>query len=164
MFELLRLNSESIAKITKDRKSYKSSGMATISIKVWILFYRRFDHIMVHLYNLILTSCEYPKHWKIATVVPIPKIASATKHGELRPISLLQLPGKILEHHIHDNIQDHLDRESLLSKFQNGFRKNHSTQQTVFKYTTDLLENNNNNLTSIATYIDFYEAAFTSRS
>ena len=42
--------------------------------------------------------------------------------------------------------------------FQNGFRKDHSTQQTVFKYTTDLLENNNNNLTSIATYIDFKKA------
>ena len=149
-----RLNLESIAKITKDIKSYKSSGTATISSRTWKLFYSRFDHIMVHLYNLILTSCEYPQDWKITMVVPIPKIANANEPGELRPISLLPLPGKILEHHIHDNIQDYSDRESFLSKYQNGFRKNHSTQQTVFKYTTDLLENDNDNLTSIATYID----------
>ena len=158
VFELPKMNREILAKFTKNIKTYKSSGMSTVSSKVWKLFYDNFDHIMVHLYNLVLTSMEYPQDWKIATVVPIPKIANATKPGELRPISLLPLPGKILEHHIHDNIQEYLDRENLLTKFQNGFRKDHSTQQTVFKYTTDLLENNNNNLTSIATYIDFKKA------
>ena len=141
-------------KITKDIKSYKSSGLATISSRIWKLFCSRFDSIMVHLYNLILTLCEYPQDQKLATVVPIPKITNANKPGELRPISLLPLPGKILEHHIHDNIQDYLDREGLLSKYQNNFRKSHSTKQTVFKYTTDLMGNDNDNLTSIATYID----------
>ena len=111
------LNREIIAKFTKNIKTYKSSGMSTISSKVWRLFYDSFGHIMVHLYNLVLISTEYPQDWKIATVVPIPKIANATKPGELRPISLLPLPGKILEHHIHDNIQEYLDRENLLTKF-----------------------------------------------
>ena len=106
MFELPKMNREILAKFTKNIKTYKSSGMSTISSKVWKLFYDSFGHIMVHLYNLVLISTEYPQDWKIATVVPIPKIANATKPGELRPISLLPLPGKILEHHIHDNIQE----------------------------------------------------------
>ena len=38
------------------------------------------------------------------------------------------------------------------------FVKNHSTQQTIFKYTMDVLLNNNNNETSIAIYIDFRKA------
>ena len=142
VFELPEINLDAVGKLTKDIKAYKSSGMATISSRIWKVFYSYFDYIIVHLY----------------TVVPIPKVANATKPGELRPIFLLPLPGKLLEHHIHDNIQTYLDREHLLTKFQNGFRKNHSTQQTIFKYTTDLLENNNNILTSIATYIDFKKA------
>ena len=92
----------------------------------WILFlagygkffYERFDYIIVHLYNLILTSSVYPQDWKIAPVVPKP--------GELRPISLLPLPGKAFEHHIHNNIQAYLDREHLLTKSQNGFLCIHS--------------------------------------
>ena len=155
VFELPLTNVNMVSKLTKNIKVYKSSGMDTIPSRIWKVFYERFDYIIVHLYNLILTSSVYPQDWKIATVVPIPKVANATKPGELRPISLLPLPGKAFEHHIHDNIQAYLDREHLLTKFQNGFRKQHSTQQTIFKYTTDLLQNNNNNLTSIATYIDF---------
>ena len=83
------------------------------------MFYDCFDYIIVHLYNLILTSSIYPQDWKIATVVPIPKVANATKPGELRPISLLPLPEKAFEHdmhHIHNNIQAYLDREHLLTK------------------------------------------------
>ena len=158
VFELPPINIDMVSKLTKNIKVYKSSGMDTISSKIWKVFYERFDYIIVHLYNLILTTSVYPQDWKIATVVPIPKVANATKPGELRPISLLPLPGKVLEHHIHDNIQDYLDREHLLTKFQNGFRKQHSTQQTIFRYTTDLLQYNNSNLTSIATYIDFKKA------
>ena len=123
VFELPLKTPETVSKLTKDIKVYKSSGMDTISSRIWKVFYERFDYIIVHLYNLILTSSVYPQDWKIATVVPIPKVANATKPGELRPISLLLLPGKAFEHHIHDNIQAYLDREHLLTKFQNGFRK-----------------------------------------
>ena len=146
VFELPETNLEAVGELTKDIKVYKSSGMATISSRIWKMFYNHFDYIIVHLYNLILTSLDYPQDWKIATVVAIPKVANTTKSGELRPISLLPLPGKLLVHHIHDNIQYYLDREQLLTKYQSGFRKNHSTQQTIFEYTTDLSENNNNNL------------------
>ena len=156
--DLPPLNIANLYKVTKNIKPYKSSGMDTISSSIWKVFYGHFNQIMVHLYNLILLSTECPDDWKIGTVVPIPKVEGASKPAELRPISLLPLPGKTFEHYIHDTIQEYLDREGLLSKFQNGFRKNHSTQQTVFKYTTDLLQYNNNNLTSIATYIDFKKA------
>ena len=109
-------------------------------------------------FNLICIQAHYPDEWKVATVVPLPKTPNANKPGDLRPISLLPLPGKILEQHIHDSLQVHLDNNNLISKFQNGFRKNHSTQQTIFKYTTDLFLNNNNHETSIAIYIDFRKA------
>ena len=38
------------------------------------------------------------------------------------------------------------------------FEKNHSTIDTIFKYTTDLQLNKNNNLHTIALYIDFKKA------
>ena len=142
-----------MCKKTNYVKEYKSSGMSTISSKVCKVFTSTYNNLLVHLHNLICTQALYPDEWKIATVVPLPKIPNAKKPGDLRPISLLPLPGKILEHFIHDSIQDYLDNNDLISNFQNGFRKNHS-----FKYTTDLLLNNNNNETSIAIYIDFRKA------
>ena len=94
---------------------------------------------------------DFPNVLVIETIVT-PRVKT------LRPISLLPLPGKILKHFIHDSLQVYLNNNNLISKFQNGFHKNHSTQQTNFKYTTDLLLNNNNNATSIAIYIDFRKA------
>ena len=132
--------------------------MTTISSRVWKTFTSTYNTLIVHLFNLICLQASYPDEWKLATVVPLPKIPNANKPGELRPISLLPLPGKILEHFIHDSVQVYLKDNNLISKFQNGFRKNHSTQQTIFKYTTDLLLNNNINETSIAIYIDFRKA------
>ena len=129
--------------------------MATISSRVWKTFTSTYNNFIVHLFNLVCLQASYPDEWKIATVVPLPKIPNANKPGELRPISLYPMPGKILEHFIHNTVQVYLKDNNLISKFQNGFRKNHSTQQTIFKYTTDLLLNNNINETSIAIYIDF---------
>ena len=91
----------------------------------------------------------------------LPKVANANQPGDLRPISLLPLPGKILKHFIHDSMQDYLDENNLISKFQNGFRQDHSTQQTIFRYTTDLLLKHNNNETLLSVYIDFKKAVDT---
>ena len=132
--------------------------MSTISSKIWKFFADTYNNLFVTLFNCICIQAHYPDEWKVATVVPLPKTPNANKPADLRPISLLPLPGKILKHHIHDSLQVYLDNNNLISKFQNGFRKNHSTQQTIFKYTTDLLLNNNDHETSIAIYIDFRKA------
>ena len=154
-FELPPIDFPTVYKLTKIIKEYKSSGMSTISSKIWKIFSDTYNNLFVHLFNLICIQVHYPDEWKVPTVVPLPKTPNANKPGDLRPISLLPLPGKILEHHIHDSLQIYLDNNKLISKFQNGFRKNHSTQQTIFKYTTDHLLNNNDHETSIPIYINF---------
>ena len=52
----------------------------------------------------------------------------------------------------------HLDNNSLLNEIQNGFRKNHSTIDTIFKFTAELQHNKNNKQNTIALYIDFKKA------
>ena len=122
-FELPYVDLPSICKITNNIKEYKSSGMTTISSRVWKTFTNTYNTLIVHLFNLICSQASYPDEWKPATVVPLPKIQNANKPGELRPISLLPLPGKILEHFKHDSVQVYLKNNNLISKFQNGFQK-----------------------------------------
>ena len=90
--------------------------------------------------------------------MPIPKVNLPEDLGELRPIALTPLPGKILERFVHKQLLAHLNRYNILTEFQNGFRKNHSTIDTIFKFTTDLQINKNNKLNTIALYIDFKKA------
>ena len=68
----------------------KSSGMDNVSSRE-----------LTHLYNRILTTGIFPDKWKIAMVTPIPKVSNATSPTDLRPISLLPVPGKLIEKVYH---------------------------------------------------------------
>ena len=120
-----------------------------------------FQHNPFYLYNIIKTSIDttvFPSSWKKATVIPIPKVSKPVGPEDLRPISLLPLPGKIYEHLIHTQIDYFLEQNNLLTKSQNGFRSKHSTVQTVFDFTTDLLNSYNEKCDTLAIYIDFKQA------
>ena len=93
--------------------------------------------------------------WRCATVMPIPKVNIPKVIGDLRLIALTPLPGKVLERFVHAQAIQHLDNNSLLNDIQNGFRKNNSSGDTILKFTTDLQENKNKELDTIALYIDF---------
>ena len=67
-------------------------------------------------------------------MVPIPKVDNPSEIGDLGPIALTPLPGKILERFVHTQLLSHLDQYIILTEFQNGFRKNHSTIDTIFRY------------------------------
>ena len=59
---------------------------------------------------------------------------------EARPISLLSLLSKVIGKSIHDQTQDHLQRNELLYSYQSGFRANHSTD-TCLSQLTDMILN-----------------------
>ena len=80
-------------------------------------------------------------------MVTIPKVDIPKEISDLRPIALTPLPGKILERFVHAQIMTHLDDNLLLNNIQNGFRKKHSTIDTIFKFTSDLQSNKKNKCT-----------------
>ena len=55
---------------------YKSSGLHLSTSRIWKILFTEFTDVFTKLYNLITKTGKYPKEWKIATVVPIPKIAN----------------------------------------------------------------------------------------
>ena len=79
---------------------YKSSCIDNVSSRVLKDFLTLANRELTNLYNSILETGIFPDKWKIATVTPIPKVANATNPSDLRPISLLPVPGKLLEKYI----------------------------------------------------------------
>ena len=62
---------------------------------------------------------------------PLFKKGSLTEPKNYRPISLLPLISKLIERVIHRQVQEHLDKNEILFKFQSGFRSNHSTDSCL---------------------------------
>ena len=78
--------------------------------------------------------------------------------NNLRPISLLPLPGKIAERIMHTHLSNFLENNNLLNQNQGGFRKGRSTISTVAKFTDDILLNMNNKVPTVASFIDLRKA------
>lgn len=111
-----------------------------------------------YLLNLSLSTGSLPEEWKMATVVPIPKVKNSHNVTDLRPISLLPLPGKILEHFVHTNLLTYLERHDLLTRKQFGFRPGLSTTDAIATFVDDVGLNLNNRHYTLATFIDFCKA------
>ena len=64
--------------------------------------------------------------WKRSTVIPWAKVNVPKTASDMRPISLLPLPGKIMEHIISNRLKTFLKEHNILTEKQHGFRKKNS--------------------------------------
>ena len=67
---------------------YKSSGTKYSFFLKDVMLY--LPQVILHLYNLTISSGIFPDSWKIARVIPLPECISLNDPSELRPISLYQ--------------------------------------------------------------------------
>ena len=80
------------------------------------------------IFNASLVIGYYPKKFKNSLMIFIPKVGkSPTEHINYRPISLLNVPGKIFEKIINSRRIHHLEINDLQNPRQHGFRKNRGT-------------------------------------
>ena len=91
--------------------------------------------ILLQLFNIIWLSGKIRFSWKEAIVVPIPKpnkdLSDPTNY---RPIALTSCLCKTMERMVNDHLIWVLESKKLLSKFQCGFRKDHSTLDHLVRF------------------------------
>lgn len=84
----------------------------------------------------------------------IPKTGSAKNVNNICPISLIPMPGKIMERILNSIIMDYLESNEILFERQGGFRKGRSTVKTAYDLVNYVLLNKNKGLTSATAFID----------
>ena len=152
------VNPEEIVKNCKEIDIHKSSSVEGISSKVlrdaFLVQNDRLCYLIRHIFSLGI----YPMDWKIANIIPLQKDGNVHNVNNLRPISLLPLPSKLIEKVIHDRMLHHLETNHYLDIKQGGFRKNNSTINTITYFTNDIFNSMNKKELTIATYIDMAKA------
>ena len=153
-----RLRGVSVHRVVKEINVSKSSGLTNISSFIIKEVLSLIIPEITFMYNRSLRTSTFPDDWKRALVVPIPKSGDLTLVKNYRPISLLPLPGKILEKLVHAQLSDYLETNSLLTAGQHGFRREHSTLHSVAQLTDYVNVKLDAKLPTLVTYIDFRKA------
>ena len=147
-----------VFKMIKDINVSKSSGLHNLSSFIVKEAFTVLVEVVTYLFNLSISSSKFPKAWKDALVIPIPKSGDLSKVQNFRPISLLPLPGKLLEKLVHKQLSEHLESKSLLTDVQHGFRKSHSTVHAVAQFTNYVNTKRDLGTPTLALYVDFRKA------
>ena len=155
---LSKVTEGEVFRVVKEINVSKSSGLENVSSFIIKELFEIITSEVTHMYNLSVNTSVFPSAWKAALVVPIPKSGDLTKVSNYRPISLLPLPGKILEKLIHKQLSEYLEVQSLLIEEQHGFRKDHSTIHSVAQVTNYVNAKMDSRMCTLATYIDFRKA------
>ena len=151
-------NAEEVHKLCKEINPMKSSGMDELSSKLCKDAFLVLSEQLAHLFNCSLNSGCFPDKWKIAKIIPLFKGGDRENVNNYRPVSLLPLPGKLLEKIVHKRISNFWDENGTLTANQGGFRKGHSTVATIADLTDDLFQQINLGNTTLATFVDLRKA------
>ena len=110
------------------------------------LHYSFFRHLsessklfLLQTFNDLFCNQLFPDHWKESTVIALLKPGRARQDANnYRPIALTSCLGKLLERMISKRLSFILEHHRLLTKFQSGFRKHHSTVDHLIRLESDI--------------------------
>ena len=125
---LLKLHNISVTpkmvqKVLTKIDSSKGSGPDCIPVVVLKNCEPEHSYLLVKLFNLCLKESCFPDCWKVSSVVPVFKnVGKKSTAKNYHPVSLLSVVTKGFEKLVNNRIVDHLEKSSLFSDFQYGFR------------------------------------------
>ena len=154
----INVKKEGVLKLLLNIKENKATGPDGIPGRILKLCAPEIVDAYVLLFQTSLDQGKVPNDWKDANIIPIFKKGNKTKAENYRPVSLTSITCKLLEHIIHSNIMDHLDKNNILNKIQHGFRQKRSCETQLITTINDLSNCLNERGQTDAILLDFSKA------
>lgn len=130
------VSSEEVRERIQKLKVRKAPGFDGISNLVLKNLSEKFVEFLSTIIQTIFDLGHFPKFWKVAKVIAIPKSGKDNSiPGNNRPISLLPAVSKVVEGVIVDKIDSETHSLELLPDEQFGFRGNHSSSHAIMNVT-----------------------------
>lgn len=141
--------------IIAELKRKKSAGPDKVTTEMLVYIPKNVTTYLTKIYNTCLKLQYFPKAWKHAHIVTFPKPRKDPMiPNNRRPISLLNIQGKILEKIIARRLLPILQIPSKVHHEQFGFKKHHSTIHQLKRITTHITNNFQAGQHTIATFLD----------
>lgn len=150
---------EEIHLILKNIKNKKSPGIDSIPNIALKNLPPKAVSLLVEITNAIMKLGHFPDAWKMAKVIPIPKVGKPPDNAaNTRPISLLCGISKIAEITINKRLLSHIYANNLLPDEQFGFRQGRSTTQALCRLTNHVRYTRRFGRATTAIFLDIEKA------
>jgi hypothetical protein len=114
---------------------------------------------LTNIYNNCMNTLYFPIAWKTAYTIIIPKPGKSTDNPKsYRPISLLNITGKIFERILTNRLNLLLESHNLLPPEQFGFRAQRSTHNPIVELQTDITRHANLAECTVGVFLDIERA------
>ena len=148
----------SVYNLLSGRSRNKATGIDKISSRIIKIAAPVISDSLTHIINQSIAQSFFPHEWKIARVVPLFESRQRYLPENYRPISVLPVISKIMERIMYDQIYEYLTEAEILSEYQFGFRKFHSTTTALLDCTNDWYVNIDRKLFNMVVLIDLKKA------
>jgi hypothetical protein len=140
MLENIPFQTTTVKEILQQLDVSKATGPDNIGARLLREVAAEIAPSLARIYNFSMQTGTFPTLWKTANITPIYKKGSKTEAKNYRPVSLLSIPGKVMERCIHKQLYDFLIGNKILSPKQSAFKRNNSTvTQLIEIYNSVLL-------------------------
>ena len=136
----------------------KSTGPASMPLKLLKLVANIVTVPLCHLINISFSTGVFPDAWKVAKVIALHKGGPSDNVNNYRPISLLSIFDKIIEKIMHKRLSEFLDKYDILFINQFGFRKKSSTIHALLDITERIRKTMDNGKYGCGVFIDLKKA------
>lgn len=86
----------------------KATGIDALSVKLLKLSFNHIGDILHFIFNESISSCKFVDVWKRDRVVPLHKAGDEHLVNNNRPVSILPVISKIIEHHVFNSFYEYL--------------------------------------------------------
>ena len=128
-----------VKKVITNLDSSKVSDHDCIPVVVLKNCEPEFSYILAERFSMCLKEYCFQDCWKVSSVVPVFKDGERSTAKNYRPAIFLSVVSKVLEKLVNNRLVDHLEKCSLFSDFQHGFRSLQSTADLDHSRTTGKL-------------------------
>lgn len=140
-----------------NRVKSDSTGPDNISPRFLKLILADIAPFILHTFNFILTTGTFPSQWKLAKIIPTPKVSNPSIN-DFRPISILPFLSKAFESILFNQITSFVDSHNMLNRFQSGFRKKHSTSSMLLEVVDNIYIELDKKHAVLMLFLDFSKA------
>ena len=154
----LTIDTEGVRKLLEEVNPRKASGPDGVSSHILRELNKELAPIIRYIFNQSLETGDIPTDWLTANISAIFKKGPKDNPANYRPVSLTSVTCKLMEHILFHHIMCHLEKYSILSHFQHGFRSKHSCESQLIITIEDLARNLDHSFQTDLQILDFQKA------